>query len=355
MVVLEIGLRSAAVAIAVLIVALFLRDGTGGAPARRYLVLYLLSAASYALSSAPGYGGLQTPTAFLLLVAVLGIPALLWAFAAAAFDDRLKSPWRYAFAWIALVALGLWSIVERQPAAEFAYYGLALALVGRAAWHTLVAGKAAVADAQLRPTVLLAASASIYSAVILLANLLSPGTTASPPFSTVNAAGLLAMHIAFAACWLGVSHVGMRVAPARASYVMAGRDGAAALPPADVHAPKVLEALRQLMERERLHRQGELTIGMLSDRLGVPEYRLRRLINQRLGHRNFSSYVNGYRLAEVKAALADPDQADVPILTIAMDAGFQSLAPFNRAFKASVGMTPSEFRRRSANPSETTG
>jgi AraC-like DNA-binding protein len=35
----------------------------------------------------------------------------------------------------------------------------------------------------------------------------------------------------------------------------------------------------------------------------------------------------------------------VPILTIAMDAGFQSLGPFNRAFKADTGLTPTEFRR----------
>jgi AraC-like DNA-binding protein len=84
---------------------------------------------------------------------------------------------------------------------------------------------------------------------------------------------------------------------------------------------------------------------MLAARLGIPEYRLRRLINQRLGHRNFTSYVNGKPLAEVTAALADPSQARVPILTIALDAGFQSLGPFNRAFKAHTGVTPSEFRR----------
>ena len=32
-------------------------------------------------------------------------------------------------------------------------------------------------------------------------------------------------------------------------------------------------------------------------------------------------------------------------LTIALDAGFQSIGPFNRAFKIETGMTPSEFRR----------
>ena len=45
---------------------------------------------------------------------------------------------------------------------------------------------------------------------------------------------------------------------------------------------------------------------------------------------------------------ADPAQAEVPILTIALDAGFQSLGPFNRAFKAVTGVTPTEYRRLKA-------
>ena len=44
--------------------------------------------------------------------------------------------------------------------------------------------------------------------------------------------------------------------------------------------------------------------------------------------------------------LASLGQAEVPVLTIALDAGFQSLAPFNRAFKATTGVTPTEYRRR---------
>ena len=84
----------------------------------------------------------------------------------------------------------------------------------------------------------------------------------------------------------------------------------------------------------------------MADRLGLPEHKLRRLINQQLGWRNFNQYLNAYRLADAKAALADPLQAEVPVLTIAMDAGFQSLGPFNRAFKADTGVTPSEYRRQ---------
>lgn len=93
------------------------------------------------------------------------------------------------------------------------------------------------------------------------------------------------------------------------------------------------------------YRETGLTIGVLADRLGVPEHRLRALINQRLGYRNFSAFLNQHRIADAKALLADPAHVDLPILTIAMDLGYGSLAPFNRAFREAVGQAPSEFRR----------
>ena len=51
-------------------------------------------------------------------------------------------------------------------------------------------------------------------------------------------------------------------------------------------------------------------------------------------------FLNFYGIADAKTALAHPAQAEVPIPTIALDAGFNSLGPFNRAFKAEAGMTP---------------
>jgi AraC-like DNA-binding protein len=133
------------------------------------------------------------------------------------------------------------------------------------------------------------------------------------------------------------------------------RDAAASMavaPPAAASAAGVdpeerawLARLQTLMERERIYREDGFGLARLAQRMMIPEYRLRRLINQRLGERNFVSFVNGYRLAETMTALADPSQREVPILTIALDAGFQSIGPFNRAFKAHTGQTPSEFRR----------
>lgn len=105
------------------------------------------------------------------------------------------------------------------------------------------------------------------------------------------------------------------------------------------------EKLMQAMD-EGQYRTSSLTITMLADQLDTPEHRLRALINRQLGHRNFSSFLNGYRISEAKTKLADRDLVNLPILTIAMDLGYGSLAPFNRAFRSETGVTPSDFRKK---------
>lgn len=109
---------------------------------------------------------------------------------------------------------------------------------------------------------------------------------------------------------------------------------------------KALHArLLAAMEQDQAYATPGLSVADLAERLGAPEHRLRALINQGLGHRNFVAFLNVYRLAAAKQALRDPAQARKQILAIAMATGFGSLAPFNRAFKASEGITPTEYRR----------
>ncbi|MFQ3243678.1 MAG: AraC-like DNA-binding protein [Arenicella sp.] len=47
--------------------------------------------------------------------------------------------------------------------------------------------------------------------------------------------------------------------------------------------------------------------------------------------------------------MQDINHARTPILTLAMSVGFNSLAPFNRAFLKQVKRTPTEFRRQHQN------
>jgi len=93
-------------------------------------------------------------------------------------------------------------------------------------------------------------------------------------------------------------------------------------------------------------RREGLTIGGLAQEVGVPEHRLRRLINSRLGYRNFADFLNARRIEAAKQRLGDPRDARTTVASIAFDLGYGSLGPFNRAFRAATGVTPTEWRRR---------
>ena len=121
----------------------------------------------------------------------------------------------------------------------------------------------------------------------------------------------------------------------------------------EIHLPvshkAILERLDAAMKKEVWREEG-LTIGKLAEHLDTSEHRLRRSINQGLGYRNFTSFINERRIESAKEILMDTAQADTPILTIAYDLGYGSLGPFNRAFRDATGVSPTEFRRRELAP-----
>ena len=87
--------------------------------------------------------------------------------------------------------------------------------------------------------------------------------------------------------------------------------------------------------------QSDLTISKLAIHLGCPDHHLRKLINQRLGYTNFTAFLNHYRIAEARKRLVE---TSLPVLTIALDLGYGSIATFNRAFRETVGLTPTAYR-----------
>lgn len=106
-----------------------------------------------------------------------------------------------------------------------------------------------------------------------------------------------------------------------------------------------LGTLSNCMVDQGYYRNNELTIRSLSEHINIPEHHLRRLINQHLGFRNFNEYLNKFRIEEASQRLSDPKQARLPITTIAIESGYGSLTTFNKAFKALMEMTPSEYRK----------
>lgn len=96
----------------------------------------------------------------------------------------------------------------------------------------------------------------------------------------------------------------------------------------------------------KLYREAGLTIAMLASKLVMPEYRLRAFIHQELGFRNFNAMLHVYRVEEACTLLAAGDKVSLPVLTIALSVGYQSITPFNNAFKELQGVTPSEYRKQ---------
>ncbi len=94
---------------------------------------------------------------------------------------------------------------------------------------------------------------------------------------------------------------------------------------------------------ERMYRNPELTLTDLANHLGTNPSLLSKIINRSFG-KNFNDYVNQYRVLEVKENLADPQNAHLTIMSLAYDAGFNSKATFNRAFKKFTGDNPKTYQ-----------
>ena len=120
-----------------------------------------------------------------------------------------------------------------------------------------------------------------------------------------------------------------------------------------VNPPKLDKAIvRQLLhtiEVEKIYRTEGLTIRALAHQMNIKEYKLRQTINQHLGFKNFNEFLHSYRIQEACDLLVDPAKQDMTILEITYQLGYQSLAPFNKAFKQNTGLTPTEFRRAKVN------
>lgn len=160
--------------------------------------------------------------------------------------------------------------------------------------------------------------------------------------SLIQAIALAALGVGSALALLRAEPVLIQAAPAAGELPVVKPVETLDLTPAD---RLVLARLDKAMNENEVWRGEDLSIGTLAALVGAPEHRLRKLINGTLGHRNFADYVNGRRIEAAKVALSDPEQALKSVSTIAYELGFASLGPFNRAFRAATGVTPTAWRQ----------
>jgi AraC-like DNA-binding protein len=103
------------------------------------------------------------------------------------------------------------------------------------------------------------------------------------------------------------------------------------------------EKLLAAMESEKAYRDPDLTLTDLAKKLGTNASLLSKVINRNF-QVNFNDFVNRYRVEEVKQQLEKGAAAQVTVMGLAYDAGFNSKATFNRAFKKHTGQNPSEVQ-----------
>jgi AraC-like DNA-binding protein len=334
----EIVLRIGTTAILLLSGVILLRDAprTESGPLAGLLTL---SVAAYAALTVP----VPHPRMWFVPLEVVsaGTPALLWIWTGRIFDDAYEPSWRDVIAWTIAPILRAIAFIGWGAELGWAIEGLSLLFTLLAVWRVLAGLRGDLVERRRRLRPILATLTILYSAKLVVGDLLNRGEPAHENARLTDAIILALLAAAFGVIGLRAQRPFTDPAP-----VAAAVPAATPTQPPDDQETALLARLNQMMGEHRVYRGEGFTIGSLAERLGVPEYRLRHLINQRLGHKNFTSFVNGHRLAEAMAALTDPSQAGVPILTIALDAGFQSIGPFNRAFKAHTGVTPSVYRKQ---------
>jgi AraC-like DNA-binding protein len=265
---------------------------------------------------------------------------LFWAFAMELFGDRERSQISRFLPAGVLLAICV-SALMGSPQIRSALF-LVHNVVGAALMvHVLVIiaaewrGDLVEPRRRLRGPIL--AAAALYALVLAgveSAEILGRSAAAWSPLAAVL---LLALSLASIAAFL-------RADPALFGTARsAAPEQRASVPAQD---QPLLARLNEVLERDEVWRREALGIGELAGIVGAPEHRLRRLINESLGYRNFATFLNERRIAAAQHALSDPIHARTPVSTIAYKTGFGSLGPFNRAFKGVTGVTPTEWRRR---------
>jgi AraC-like DNA-binding protein len=344
----DIALRGATVAL-LLVLAASLFRGFGTVLAGRLAAAFALGSAAHAVTASIGATSSVSIVHAPVIALSTGNVVVFWLFTRALLDETFRLRWWHALIWAAVAAFSFVNCIWLAPASGvrpsvIAINLLALGFIVLAVAQTITSWSSDLVERRRSVRVFIVGAAALYGGLNAVLQIAMSGSGSAEIANTVNLAVLAGVVAAICYAMMRVDGADLFPAPPE---VQTDTSDPAAVESSAVDQ-KLIDALMRLMGDERVYRHDNVTIGTLATKLGIPEYRLRRLINQRLGYRNFNVFLNEHRIAEARAALADPSQAEVPVITIAMDAGFQSLGPFNRAFKAITGVTPTEYRRLKA-------
>lgn len=110
-------------------------------------------------------------------------------------------------------------------------------------------------------------------------------------------------------------------------------------PDPDIPVAKIMEQLEELVQRERLYLDPDLTLARVARRLGYPLKQVSTAINALTGE-NVSRYINKYRIDHACRAL----DAGENVTNAMLASGFNTKSNFNREFRRITGKTPSQWQ-----------
>ena len=103
---------------------------------------------------------------------------------------------------------------------------------------------------------------------------------------------------------------------------------------------EIVSQIKEIIVSEKLFLNPRLQIKSFAKRLHLPEKELSIIINDFLG-KNFSSFVNDFRIEEARKLLLNKE---LKVSAIPTMVGFYSRSAFNTTFKEITGLTPTEYR-----------
>lgn len=106
----------------------------------------------------------------------------------------------------------------------------------------------------------------------------------------------------------------------------------------------IADKIRILMDMDKVYQEHAFSRADLAREVGASESTVSKVINAAFG-RSLPRLLNEYRIEDAKRMLADDS---IPIQVVASEAGFNSLASFNRVFRDITGETPSGWRQNYA-------
>lgn len=105
---------------------------------------------------------------------------------------------------------------------------------------------------------------------------------------------------------------------------------------------KLYFRLKDLLGKEKLYLDPNLTLKNVADRLATNTKYLSQVVNHHSGN-NFQYFINTYRVEEVKQNILSREYENLTLYGIALQCGFKNKSTFYKVFKEITALTPREY------------